>query len=556
MEIKPNDLLKPIKRVIKPYECSLLAVDGPRVQGRWHLEGLQIPYDSQFTSVMELEAGSEPNPIIYGHVGSEITFLAIRVVYASRDQKTSAARFMQDDKYIEYFYEDDTETIRTMADLLVLTGNDLHRIPQIWVKNPTEYTAELHIMAANKKENLISKKLLPSQNVFSGLYYYSILSDKYNFTPSVEGSSQFQIYDVNSNLLISIAYENVNVIEKDGENLIIKTYNDENIILEFVSEFHAYQARSRMEWVREDAETRYLTVDSPAIDDEGPVIEAVDVPILQYTGTTVSHETLLENIISGVTDDRDGIMSKYDLQIEIKKVGSIRHFDEINEIGNYIVTFIAQDLAGNKTYKDFTVSMYATAPKFVFNTNTNLNTMYINDTFYYKSEYDENIISESDIVDYYIDCIEDYVDGLIDKENVVVTIDQLSGSSSGLTDSGITLVGDYDVTLSITNGGGLTTTENRILKIYTNNDVLPQILWNTGYEDSNISIDTGTTSIANDTQLLDLIVSGVSSDYDTTIEIDDIEVTGDFPLETGTYELQLTNYSGRITIETKQITVT
>ncbi|MFW6009474.1 MAG: hypothetical protein ACOCP8_09450 [archaeon] len=105
MEITPNKLMKPVRKVIKPYECSLIATEGPRLTGRWHLEGLQIPYDSQFTSVMELEPNSQDKPIMYGHVGTDIIFLAIRAVYGSDLQmSTNLTDQILPEKYIEYYF--------------------------------------------------------------------------------------------------------------------------------------------------------------------------------------------------------------------------------------------------------------------------------------------------------------------------------------------------------------------------------------------------------------------------------------------------------------------
>jgi hypothetical protein len=245
---------------------------------------------------MEIQPGDLDLPIMYGHLGTNITFLAIRVVYGSKVQATTTSTIIPD-KYIEYFYENEPLIKHTMTDLLILTGNDNHRIEQIYVNNPTCYVAELHILAANLKTNIISSKLLPTKNIFSGLYYSSILSDVVNFTPSTTGSTQIEIYNDFDNLILALEYASIDVMENEGDKLLIKTDNQEQIILQFLSEFHAKQAHSRISWVTEDYMNRYLTSESPGIDNLAPVVNFYANPIDKYTGTTVTVTELQENFI-------------------------------------------------------------------------------------------------------------------------------------------------------------------------------------------------------------------------------------------------------------------
>jgi len=541
MEIKPTQLLKPVKKVIKPYECSLIAADGPRLSGRWNLEGLQIPYDSQFTSVMELQPKEDAMPIMYGHLGTDITFLAIRSVYGSRVQRSTSEQIISD-KYLQWYYEDNPDDKFTMTDLLVLTGNDLHRIPQIYIYNPCEYVCELHIMCANIKKNAISNVLVPNKNIFNGLYYSSILSDQVNFTPSTTGSTQIEVYNNQGDLILVLPYSEIDNIERDCDKLIIQTSNREDVRLNFLSDYHARQGHSRISWVTEDNINRYLTADYPNIDNISPTINFYTNPQVIFSGTTLTKTQLKELFIDTIIDNRDGQISKFDTEVDIRKIGSIRNFDEISEFGNYDVTFSIDDIAGNNTTKVKQVYMYSTPPVIVYLPTSANDTMYINDPFYYKSEYDQNIIDNNDIRNYYISCVEDYVDD-IPKSAVTVDIIQLSGSSNGLTDSGITLVGDYEITFTVQNQSGMIFTDTKILKVHTNNYITPEILFKSGYDGNSFTIMTGLT----ESQLIDLTVSAVTNiDYDTVTSKDDIEITGiSYNIEgtyTTTYSIQ--NYSG------------
>ncbi|MFW6016609.1 MAG: hypothetical protein ACOCRK_09235, partial [bacterium] len=405
---------------------------------------------------------------------------------------------------------------------------------------------QLHIMAANVKQNVISKQLIPTQNTFTGLYYSSILSDQVHFTPETTGSTQLEVYNDSNNLILSLEYVSIDIIENDKEKLIIRTDNDENLELHFLSEFHAKQAHSRISWVTEDYVNRFLTSDSPGLDNSAPLIDFYTNPVDAYTGTTVTKTRLQEEFINIITDNRDGEISKYDTQVTIRKVGSIRNFEEIDEQGNYEISFTISDIAGNEVTNIKYVSMYRTAPTINYKSSSNNDTIYINDTNYEKSEYDgQHIINEDDIRDYYIDCIEDYVDGTIPTSAVTVDIVQLSGSSSGLTSSGITLVGDYEVTFTVSNSGGLTTTDTKILSVHTNEFIEPVILFNDDYTGITITVSTGLT----EQDFIEETISGLTNtDYDTTITVDDIVLDTNlvFPTTSGNYAItyRITNYSG------------
>jgi len=54
MYIQPNILLTPTEKLIKPYECSFIAIEGPNMKGKLTLEGLEIKYDTFYVSQLIL----------------------------------------------------------------------------------------------------------------------------------------------------------------------------------------------------------------------------------------------------------------------------------------------------------------------------------------------------------------------------------------------------------------------------------------------------------------------------------------------------------------------
>ena len=77
---------------------------------------------------------------------------------------------------------------------------------------------------------------------------------------------------------------------------------------------------------------------------------------------------------------------------------------------NYNIIFRISDIAGNVGQGEKEFAVYRSAPSIIFNDTDD--TMYINDSFYYKLDYDANIIDEQDILNYYVYAVEDYVEDI------------------------------------------------------------------------------------------------------------------------------------------------
>jgi hypothetical protein len=156
--IIPNNLIDSKEKVIKPYNCSIIAVDGPQIKGKLNMEGLEIPYESQYTSQMVLNESSMDQPVLYGFLGSEVTFLMIKADYKPSDPN----REVESEHYIEYYFEDDRK-IRTMGKIMILSGNSVKRIPQIYLSNPNPNSkVYLEIFMANQSQNGVSGVLSPT----------------------------------------------------------------------------------------------------------------------------------------------------------------------------------------------------------------------------------------------------------------------------------------------------------------------------------------------------------------------------------------------------------
>lgn len=347
--IIPNNLLKPADKVIKPYNCSMIAVDGPTIKGKLNMEGLEIPYDSQYTSQMTLDENAKDKAVLGGFLSNNTTFLMIKAIYEPQDPNWA----IEEDQYIEFYYGDEPETIRYMGKLLLLTGNSLKRIPQIYLNNPNnKQKVHLEIFMANLQQE--EQNEITGNEYIKGLYYNNIISDKINYTtPVSEGSSLLQITSIEDssiNVIMSIPYDSINTIEISGDNtLIIGNDTEEKIYLEFLDKFNMLQAHSRISWVLEDRVNRYLTESIPSIDTDPPVITwNAGISETGYTSITTGDTSyIIDTFISGITDNRDGGIDKNEVELTIYLEESIVPLESIEEPGNYTIYFSISDIAGN-----------------------------------------------------------------------------------------------------------------------------------------------------------------------------------------------------------------
>ncbi len=361
MYIQPNTLLTPTEKLIKPYECSFIVIEGPNMKGKLSLEGLEIRYDSYYLSQLTLNVSAKDQPLVYGFLGDKVTFLMIRAKFMPLDPNWA----VETEQFLQYYYKDDPGQIRTMGQLLVLTGNSNNRIPQIYFNNPsTKYKVYLEVLMANLPQEDMTNTIQYAQNSsFSGLYWNSIISDVINYTqPTSTGSTELKILDINSSPVAYIPYNNIRTITKiDNLTLLIGLDTEEKIKLEFLSAFNCDQANSRINWVLKSSRYRTLTTNTPTYDTTPPVITWNDVLTgsttgitsgvttlyLLNTGTTYSATDIKNIFISGITDNTDGLIDINDVQIEMHALNNLVPTTGITGVGVYDITFTVKDLANN-----------------------------------------------------------------------------------------------------------------------------------------------------------------------------------------------------------------
>ena len=362
-----------------------------------------------------------------------------------------------------------------MDKIMILTGSEYRRIPQIYFNNPSNTRSiTLDIMMANLEQANITNIATPT--VFDNLYWNSVNTNTVWYG-SVSGSTQLEIYNNNNGTELIIPYPNIDTIKIEGKNIIITTDSDK-IVLNFLSEFNRKQAYSRINWVLQNSTNRFMNQNSPGLDIYGPMINFIPSGMTQIISTDIvtSYDDIRNYWVSGATDDRDGWMDKSNVSLIIRQQGTVSELSAITSDGYYEILFMVSDMAGNQTTDVRYVIQDSTIPVILLKNGLPIisgwTTMNISaDTMVYGSVY------ASDFRNYLIDSIYDDADGLIPISSAITYV--YSGSTyitSGITfDSPVTGVGYYDVTFIATNivgNTGSTTANLHIIETVTSSNSL------------------------------------------------------------------------------------
>jgi len=358
--IEPNKLLTPTEKLIKPYECSFIAIEGPNLKGKLTLEGLEIPYDSFYLSQLILNESAKDQPLLYGFLGTNVTFVMIRAKY----MPVLPHWQIETEQYVEYYFIDNPSEVRAMGQLMVLSGNSARRVPQIMLNNPSsKYKVQLEVLTANLPQSSLTGSTLQFTDMskFAGLYYNSIVTNQIDYTTST-GSTELKILDADSDPVMIIPFSSIRTVLKvDDLTLWVGNDTEEKIQLEFLSSYQTDQANSRINWVLEEPLERYLTKTNLSVDTEAPSIlwenvltgtttgvtsDTLTLYLLQ-SGTTRLDTEIRDIIISGATDNRDGNMNKNVVGITITQLNDIVPVSGVTDVGIYEMTFNVRDLANN-----------------------------------------------------------------------------------------------------------------------------------------------------------------------------------------------------------------
>lgn len=360
-----SSLFGPPSQYIKTNAGDLVAVNGSNIAERLILSDLRIPYKQILKSRIILKPGQINYLFNFFGLGDNVTLLCIKATY---DAKSVIA----DDNYISWSYYNDLSRINYFWQLMILTGNPTHRIPQLYLTNPNiKYAVSLDVMVAvvDDQYSIFTDVVNQSGTSFTGLEYTDI------HTYIVGESIVINDKNVPARPLIYIKLSEINSMEKSGTILIIDDNSHGSIFLDFLTDYDCYQAQSLINYVLENP--------SVVIDNLNPIEDLV-VPIMYFYGqvgntasgdyisfngatagvpydttdgytfsTSISFGTysvidkprLVDLLISDISDNRDGTMSIMPSNLIITGTSGVT--DNILNVGTYSLTFNFSDIAQN-----------------------------------------------------------------------------------------------------------------------------------------------------------------------------------------------------------------
>ena len=515
MKITGSSLLTPTQKTIQFYNNCIVANEGPNQVAKQNLANLSIKYDSVFSARQTIAPDTIDQPIMYGFLGTDITFLSIVPTYTEEFIQTCSGTT----NYLEYWFEDQPLIRRTFTSVLVLSGDDIHRIPQIYIHNPSNNTVYLDILAANLDNNTISSNLYPEYTELNGLSFSSVITDQI-YGLNCTGSTQFEILDLNDNTQMVIEITKIDIIKIEDNILIVYTTSDDPIKLNFLSNFNAQQTLSKMNWVIENTVNRYITKTYPVLDTTPPTItfNPHTNPTIM-TSLPIYKSDLIFRFIDNVTDYdnnnviRDGIINNNDINVIIIDTKTGVEVSSITYDSSYSVTFNIKDLAGNTTNETKNVVVDSTAPIFIFNSGIT-NTMDLSaDTI------TPGIINYSDIEIYYINHIWDDVDGIITNVSTII-------SSGSTTYTGITLLGDYNITFTTSDSALNIATADVSLKVIETEAPIINYTFTGDTFTMSISGDSLSTTGITEDDIKTFAVLGITDNYDGILNINNLSIIG------------------------------
>jgi hypothetical protein len=353
---------------IKFGNSEFIAIEGSGIFDRLNYSDMRSPYKQLLKGRVILKEGQANYLLNHLGLGDNATFLAIKATYDSKSVNS-------DNNYVYYSYYDYPVQNFTFAQMLVLTGNGAHRIPQLYLTNPNpNYKVVLDIMVGIIDDNysFFNDDLSQNATSFTGLEYTDIKS-------FVVGES-IVIYDKSNpkRALIYFGLNYINSISMDSTFIIIDDESFGTVFLNFIDEFNAAQAYSLINYVLEFPDVDIDTISLP--DNTPPVIYwnstagvtgsyifnnlgvtssigfntendgltySTTISLSNWgTSSVIYKDKIRDLLINYIEDNRDGLIEIMDSEMIISATAGT--VNSISVVGTYSLTFNFEDLAHNK----------------------------------------------------------------------------------------------------------------------------------------------------------------------------------------------------------------
>ena len=363
--IGQNSLFGTGTNYIKFQGGDLIAIESANTVERQMLSDLKFNYKQLLRGRVILKPGQVNYLMNHLGLGDNATFVSIVARYDTKSK-------IEEDNYVNWSFYDDLTKIHSMCQYMCLTGNSTNRVKQLYLTNPnSNYPVTLDVMVAvlDDSYNFFTDITNQSGTSFVNLRYT-------DFKSYVIGES-IKVLDSQGRALVYIVLNNINSIEITGNILIIDDNALGRLFFQFVSESDTRQVNSILNYVLDnpnvDIETLPFDNQAPTLywysnvgnlgtssfislagqidgvpynTNDGPTFSTT-ISLLQFGGVSqiLSKQQIINLLIDKVVDNRDGTMSLASGDIIL--TGTQGQVNEVNGPGNYKMTLLINDIAGN-----------------------------------------------------------------------------------------------------------------------------------------------------------------------------------------------------------------
>lgn len=369
MKVTNHGIFKPSGKHIKFYRENLTVVDGVKNLNNFSLSELEIPYELHATTSGFLDANSKDVNVGYGSLGTQVTFIAIKVTYDKVNPNPISVGYPN--PYLEYYFDDNADEIRTFENYMMLTTTKEKKFPKIFFNNPNDkFNATIEMLVATNertfeqtestiKSNIITLEDIPFTNIYSTTKDGGFLAFE---NTKNEKLANIKVYkkSLNKNREVYkdefgnyVTESIIKSMERNGRIISLFTEGSKFNIM-CVDEYNANQAMSLINYTSMGNEVTKNSLP----DVEAPIVtfNALENIYLNFHPSNdlndpfdylVTKQELL--VLMGITaiDNKDGEIILTEDNITIMDMTLQTTVDAIQEEGEFTIMVDVKDLAGN-----------------------------------------------------------------------------------------------------------------------------------------------------------------------------------------------------------------
>jgi len=332
---------------IKIKDNKFNVISGANILNNLPLCSVSVDYKQYQRLSVQIPKGQTDFVLSFPMLGIKPTFICIVPKYTSLDPTYN---------YLKWKFQPSGDAKWSMTSILTFTGTVTNPIPPILIDNPNaESVIQIEILVSAMDNDYLN-------DIAAFLYLNELTFDKVH-TYNETNSEILALFNSDSVLAGTVNYGDiVNVSRVIGKSrIIIDEASEDNIVLDFISEYDAAQAESAISWWMNDYQNRSLPQIADII---APVItfkpavssNTLTIDLSTYLNDTVTKQDIIDLAILSVTDNIDGNMMIIPQNVSLKL--STTDINTIVSAGTYTATFTISDIAENTTTE--TIDIIAT----------------------------------------------------------------------------------------------------------------------------------------------------------------------------------------------------